>query len=93
MSKSIEMPSESGGEKKYVEEIPRSAGRTTKQVMNKHIQDENDVITEEDFRNLNINPDISNDTTLQPILISNNTERPKDEDKDPVVITPWDVIS
>jgi hypothetical protein len=61
--------------------------------MNKHIQDENDVITDEDFKNLNIDLEISKDTAHQPLEIPDDTERPKDEDKDPKILTPWDVIN
>jgi len=68
-------------------------GKTPKQVMNKHIRDKNDIITEEDFKNLNISIDVFNDTAEQPLEIPDDNERPKDEDKDPAVVTPWDVIS
>ena len=61
--------------------------------MSRHIQNENDVITDEDFKNLDIGLDISKDTVHQPLPISDDPDRPKDEDKDPKVITPWDVIS
>jgi hypothetical protein len=68
-------------------------GRTPKQIMTRHILDKNDVITEEDFIKLNISIDISNDTAHQVLEISDNKERPKDVDKDPAIITPWDVLS
>ncbi len=68
-------------------------GRTPRQVMTKHILDKNDVITEDDLNNLNISIDISNDTAHPVLEIPEDKERPKDEDKDPVMITPWDVIS
>jgi hypothetical protein len=96
MSKSLKKSSELSGENKSVEKIPQkkiSTGKTAKQLMNKHIQDENDVITEEDFKNMKIDLDISGDTAHQPIEIVDDPERPKDEDKDPKVTTPWDVIS
>jgi hypothetical protein len=86
MSKSI---------KKTVEKIPRKEtkkGKTTKQIMTRHIQDKNDVITDEDFKNLNLELDITKDTAHELLVIENNSERPKDEDKDPKVVTPWDVI-
>ena len=68
------------------------SGKTPRQVMSKHIQDRNDVITDEDFNNLNISSEISNDTAHPALVISNDKERPKDENKDHVIITPWDVI-
>lgn len=61
--------------------------------MSKHIQDENDVITDEDFKNLKLDMELPIDEAHQPLTISNNTERPKDEDKDPKILTPWDLIN
>jgi hypothetical protein len=77
------------------QDLQKSAntGKTPKQVVMKHIRDKNDVITEEDFKNLNISVDISNDTAQQVLEIKDDKKRPKDEDKDPKVVTPWDVIS
>ena len=49
-------------------------------------------LTEEDFKNLNISIDVSNDTAQQLLDIPDDHERPKDEDKDPAVVIPWDVI-
>ena len=68
-------------------------GKTPKQVVRKHIRDKNDVITEEDFKNLDISVDISNDTAQEVLEIPDDKKRPKDEDKDPKVVTPWNVIS
>jgi len=68
-------------------------GKTPKQVVRKHILDKNDVITEEEFKNLDISVDISNDTAEEVLEIPDNKKRPKDEDKDPEEITPWDIIS
>ena len=87
---------EPGKEKELTNQIRKRSsytGKTPKQIMSKHIRDKNDVITEEDFKNLNISIDVSNDTALQPLEIPDEHERPKDEDKDPAVVTPWDVIS
>jgi len=71
---------------------PHSTGKTTEEIMHRHLQNKNDVITEEDFKNLNIEPDISNDPEYQPLQIPEGTERPKDEDKDPSILIPWDLI-
>ena len=70
----------------------RIKGRTPQQVMARHIRDKDDVISEEDFKNLIIGADVR-DTAHQPLEIADDTERPKDEDKDPEIITPWDLIS
>lgn len=67
-------------------------GKTPKQIMSKHLRDKNDVITDEDFINLNISIEISDESADQLLEISADKDRPKDEDKDPVVITPWDII-
>ena len=68
-------------------------GKTPKQIMSKHIRDKNDVITDEDFKNLNISIEIPNDTSHQLLEFPNGHERPKDEDKDPSIETPWKIIS
>lgn len=68
-------------------------GKTSKQIISRHMRDKNDVITDEDFKNLDISIDISRDTAHHPLEIPDDKERPKDEDKDPSVVTPWDLIS
>ena len=70
-----------------------SKGLTAKQIVNRHIQNKNDIITEDDMRNVTIGPSLPADEALQPLLISPDSERPKDEDKDNKTATPWDVIS
>ncbi len=96
MSKSIEKSQESGKEEKHVEEILQKStlgGKTTQEMMNKHIHDEKDVITDEDFKNLKLDLEIPTDEAHQPLEIPNDPDRPKDEDKDPKVMTPWDLIN
>lgn len=96
MSKSINESQKSQKEEKNVEEIPQksiSGGKTTQQMMNQHIQDEKDVITDEDFKNLKLDLQLPTDEAHQPLEISNDPDRPKDEDKDPKVVTPWDLIN
>jgi hypothetical protein len=68
------------------------SGKTPEEMMRKHIRDKNDVITDEDFYNLNLSTEISDDKAIPELVIPDGKERPKDEDKDPVVITPWDII-
>ncbi len=76
------------------ENIPqkKKKGKTIEELKNKHMKDKNNIITEEDIGALDLsleNPDTSTSHTPD---IPDDTERPKDEDKDPKVITPWDVI-
>lgn len=95
MSKSIKN-SESNNIKKTGEKVivkKTTKGKTTKQIMQKHIQDVNDVITEEDFKNLELNLDTPSTETSHTPDIADNEDRPKDEDKDPKIVTPWDVIN
>jgi hypothetical protein len=79
------------------EKIPRKSPKrkTPKEVMNQHIKDEKDVITEEEFKNVVVGTDmeVEKDTAHEPLEIEENKHRPKDEDKDPKIVTPWDVIS
>lgn len=96
MSKSIKEQQKLEEEKNTVEKITQKSiikGRTTEEMMNKHVHDEKDVITDEDFKNLKIDLKLPTDEAHQPLSISNDPDRPKDEDKDPKIMTPWDVIS
>ena len=77
------------------EKIPQtkvSKGKTTIQIMHKHIQDINDVISDDDFKNLQLDLDSPTGTSHTPD-IPNDPDRPKDEDKDHAIVTPWDVIN
>ena len=70
-----------------------SKGLTAKQIVKRHIRDKNDIITEDDMTNVRIDSSLPRDKAHQPLPISADTERPKDEDKDNKTTTPWDVIS
>ena len=61
-------------------------------MMRKHIQDKNDVITDEDFYNLNLSTEIPDEKAIPELVTPDEKERPNDEDKDPAVITPWNII-
>ena len=96
MNKSEKNLTEAVKEKGAVSQIhqPTShTGKTPKQIMSKHIRDKNDVITDEDFKNVNISIEIPNDTSHKLLEIPVDHERPKDEDKDPSIGTPWNLIS
>lgn len=89
---------ESGKQGKTVEKLPqdsRKKRKTPKEVMSEHIADEDHVITEEEFKNLATGSDmeVEKDTAHEPLEIEDKKDRPKDEDKDPKIVTPWDVIS
>ncbi|OSZ77536.1 hypothetical protein CAP36_14245 [Chitinophagaceae bacterium IBVUCB2] len=96
MSKSAKEKNETGKVSKPAKQDSVKTGKkgkTAKELMTRHISDEDAVITDEDFKNLNIDVDITSDVAHHPLNISDDKERPKDEDKDPKVKTPWDVIS
>ncbi len=95
MSKSEEKPVKTANNEKQkgvIAEKSISGRKTTQQMMSKHIHDKNDIITDEDFKNLDVTLDLPKEETHKPLEISNDPDRPKDEDKDPKVITPWDLI-
>jgi hypothetical protein len=77
--------------KKYPEDS-RHSGKTPQEIMSRHIRDKHDVITDEDFKNLNIGIDVTDETDQPPLDIPNDPGRPKDEDKDPEIITSWNLI-
>ena len=96
MSKQQQKPDFSSNEKKAEEKNPQQSlitGKTTKQLMDKHLNDEKDVISEEDFKNLELDLELPADEAHQPLEITEDKNRPKDEDKVPKMITPWSVIS
>ena len=68
-------------------------GKTAKEIVKRHRSDENDKITKEDFETLKIDLSLPKGRGNEPLPIKPGKERPKDEDKDPTVATPWDVIS
>lgn len=96
MSKAVKKTSESQSESKKgtgVVHNPGSNGKTPKEIMNQHLHDKDHIISDEDFKNLDISIDTSNDSSHEPLVIRDGAGRPKDEDKDPVIVTPWDVIN
>jgi hypothetical protein len=96
MSESVNKSSGSNGEKEFVEKIPhkdKSKGKTVKEVMKKHLADKNDIISDEDFKNLELNLEVPETETSHTPIIEDDKKRPKDEDKDPKNITPWDIIN
>ena len=68
-------------------------GKTAKEIVKRHLSDENDKITKEDFETLKIDLSLPKDKAHKPLPIKADKERPKDADKDNTVTTPWDVIS
>ena len=82
--------------KKNVEQIPqksRKPGKTTKELVDDHIHDKDDIISDEAFKNVVLDLGIPGDEAHQPLPIPDKKGRPRDEDKDPRITTPWDVIS
>jgi hypothetical protein len=92
MSKPLKKPSEPGGKGNNGEKFPQkpvSAGKTMKQIMRRHLLDKNDVITEEDFINLDIEIGMPGDEADPSLPITDSTIQPKDDEgKVTKVITP-----
>jgi len=86
---------------KPVENIPQKQGPespkrkrfTAKERVKQHMENKHDVITEDDIKNLHLDLDVPKDHAHKPLPITNEDERPHDEDKDHKNVTPWDVIS
>ena len=68
-------------------------GKTAGEIVKRHLSDEKDKITKEDFETLKIDLSLPKDKAHKPLPIKADKERPKDSDKDNTVMTPWDVIS
>ena len=95
MSKSSKKQVGAGNEEQSGAKIPQKkekAGITTKDLMTRQIHDQKAVITDEEFKQLDIEVDVNAETAHKPLDIPNDPERPKDEEKDHPIITPWDVL-
>ena len=95
MSKSVKSPGKEEV-KKPAEKIQQkeiAKGRTPKEIVKKHITDKDDVITDEDFREVIVGGKVPDDTAHTPLDLPAGKKRPKDEDKDPEIFTPWDILS
>ena len=68
-------------------------GKTAKEIVKRHLSDENDKITKEDFETLKIDLSLPKGKANEPLPIKRGKRMPKDADKDNTVSTPWDVIS
>jgi len=68
-------------------------GKTTEQIVKRHLNNKDDKITKEDFENLRIDMSLPKGKAHEPLPIEDDKERPKDADKDNTITTPWDVIS
>jgi hypothetical protein len=81
--------------KKKEEPVPDlsvSPGEETKERVRRHIRNRNDVITDDDIKNVKIDLSIPHAPGEEPLPIPDDKQRPKDEDKDHTYITPWDVL-
>jgi hypothetical protein len=68
-------------------------GLTATEIVRKKLREKNSTITEEDMKNVRIDTSLPTDKAHEPLPIENDPERPKDEDKDNKMTTPWDVIN
>lgn len=88
------MPRQSPQATSLTDKIPqqeKSEGESSQEIMTRHLLNKDDVITDEDFRNLKIEVEaLPEEINSRDFL--NDKDRPKDEDKDPENLTPWDVI-
>jgi hypothetical protein len=87
-------PTKASSDKETGKNIPQKIkrGKSVKELVEKHMKDKNDIITEEDIGALDLTLDEPDTSTSHTPDIPDDSERPKDEDKDPKVVTPWDVI-
>jgi hypothetical protein len=91
-SKSIEVTENIKKSGDFIPQKSRKEGKNARELMNRHISDKNDVITEEEFKNMEIDTTLDSGTAHETLEIRNDPDRPKDEGKDHPIVTPWDVI-
>ncbi len=65
---------------------------TVKQLREKHMKDKNHVITDEEMKDLKLDLEKPDKSTSHTPDLPDDKNRPKDEDKDPKIITPWNLI-
>ncbi|HET9744874.1 MAG TPA: hypothetical protein VFP97_04115 [Chitinophagaceae bacterium] len=70
-----------------------SKKKTAKEIVKRHLSNKHDKITDDDFKNLEIDLSIPRDKAHEPLPIKKGKQRPKDVEKDNTITTPWDVIS
>ena len=63
-----------------------------KQLKDIHMNDKSHIMTDEELKDLDLNLSHPDTSTSHTPDIPEGEERPKDEDKDPKKITPWDLI-
>jgi len=73
--------------------ITPKQGKTASEIVKRHRSNKNDKITEDDMKNVRIDLSIPQDRAHRPLKIKKGKQRPKDEEKDNTIATPWDVIS
>ncbi len=66
--------------------------KSVKALRDKHLKDKDHVITDEEMKDLDLDTGHPDTSTAHTPKLPVGTNRPKDEDKDPKIVTPWDVI-
>ncbi|HUR67264.1 MAG TPA: hypothetical protein VMZ03_13020 [Chitinophagaceae bacterium] len=67
--------------------------KTVKALRDKHLADKNHVITDQEIKELDLDIDTTDPVVATHVPeLPDNENRPKDEDKDPEMVTPWDII-
>ena len=74
-------------------DAPIPGGKTSSEIVKRHLSNKDDKITEDDLRNVRIDTSIPKDKAHEPLPIKSTKQRPKDSEKDNTINTPWDVIS
>ena len=69
---------------------PSKTGQSTEELTRKHLGNQDNHITDEDIRNIQITTEVLPGEGLK---LPKGRKRPKDTDKDNEKTTPWDVIS
>lgn len=65
-------------------------GKTSHELMKEHIHDKDHKVSDEDFSNMEVGADLK--LQDEKPLEFPGKNHPKDEDKDPKITTPWDVL-
>lgn len=92
MTKSNHKASTGADNSKKGKHTPKT-GKTSAEIVKRHLSNKDDKITDDDLRNVRIDTSTPGDEAPEPLPIEPKKERPKDGEKDNTTLTSWDVIS
>lgn len=70
----------------------KKKGKTPKELVKKHVMNKEDIISDEEFTNMEVGISVDTSGEQHQLELPDDKDRPRDEDKDPGITTPWDLV-